>query len=392
MRLAWIRIRKKPLIAVAVLLFTAIIAMALCGLNRGSHDAQAHYRDIYNTIDVCCTVTNLTGDQSDNLAISADMISLFTGGDENFPDDLAELVENVQIKGSRDFVWNGEKYTLTGITSMQAETSLWAENGCTIFWSDGWDDGIFAGEQSVCVLPQEFVSELENMELPVDRLSLCIDAEYEYESDYFGELEIAGIYQGKSANTIYCPWKTYVTILRSRGRFETADSLRAVLKNNQDLKALRERAAEWFSEPDPNAAGMEEINGYYLALDINDSQLEQAKTNLSNSISVNRIAVFLVFLMSVGAGALVGFLMIRNRRREIVLMRSIGTPNRQIYCSFALEQMMCVIFGAVIGGAYFNWAPAIWLVLFVCVYFVGLSAALLIFLQKNLLTSMKEDE
>lgn len=50
MRLAWIRIRKRPLIAVAVLLFIAIIAMALCSLYRGKDNAHEHYIDICNTI------------------------------------------------------------------------------------------------------------------------------------------------------------------------------------------------------------------------------------------------------------------------------------------------------------------------------------------------------
>ena len=66
MRLAWIRVRKRPLIAVAVLLFIAIIAMALCSLYRGKDNAHEHYNDICNTIEVRCTVTNLAGDQSDH--------------------------------------------------------------------------------------------------------------------------------------------------------------------------------------------------------------------------------------------------------------------------------------------------------------------------------------
>lgn len=392
MRFAWIRIRKKPLISVAILLFTAIIAMALCGLNRGNEDAKTHYNDIYNTIEVRCTVTNLAGDQSNNLNISADLVSLFTGDNKVISNDFSALVEDVQITGSTDFIWSGKEYTLTGITSIQAESNLWAENGCTVFWNEGINDSIFSSEQLVCIVPQEFAKTLENLELSNERLSIHIGAKYEFESDYYGELEIGGTYRGKNTNTIYCPWNTYVTILRSMGRFEMADSVSAVLTDNQSLEALRELAASWFAEPDPNAAGMEENSGYYFALDINDSQLEQAKTNLNNSMSVNRIAVLLVFIMSTGAGALVGFLMIRNRKREIIIMRSVGTPNHQIYGSFVLEQMVCVILGTIVGGAYFLWEPISWLVLFVLVYFAGLTAALLIFLQKNLLTTMKEDE
>ena len=392
LKLTWARFRRKPLVAVAVLLFTAIIAMALCGLHSGNNEAQIHYDSIYDKIDVTCTVTNLAGDQSDHLTIPAGTITLFTGSVPGSPSELMGLVENVQIKGSTQLWWDGKEYTLTGITSTQAAQNLWPENGCTIFWNDGVTDNVFCGNHLVCIIPQELAETMENEEYPTDIFSLHLSAVYDGETDYDGSLEIVGTYQGKDEKTIYCPWEAYVAILRSMGKYETADFLSGTLCNNNDLQVLRETAANWFAEPDPNAAGMDENNGFYLALDINDSQLVQAKTNLDNSMSVNRIAAVLVFALSACAGAFVGFLMIRNRKREIILMRTIGTPNRLIYGSFVLEQMICAALGAIIGGAKFRWCPVYWLLLFVCIYFAGLSIALVISLHNNLLTSIKEDE
>lgn len=396
MQLALIRLRRKPLIAVMIFGFTAIITIVLCGLNRGISDAQSHYDEIYKTIDVRCTVTNLTGDQSDHLSLPPDMISLFAGRSEGmndrFPDDLAKWVENVQLTGSTKFNWNGEEYTLTGITSRQAKNSLWSENGCTIRWNEGIDDNVFAGDRAVCMIPEALSKKLEESGLPGDILSLTIEARYDFQTEYNGELEIAGVYHSEETTTIYCPWDTYTRILRSMGTLASADSLSAVLRDNNDLEEFRLLASEWFATPTPNAAGRDSINGFYFALDINDSQLVQAETNLNNSMSVNRIAVILVFIMSTAAGALVGFLMIRNRKREIIIMRTVGTPDRQIYGSFAAEQLACVIPGVLAGGAYFLWKPISWLALFVGVYFVGLTAALLISLRKNLMTTIKEDE
>ena len=114
--------------------------------------------------------------------------------------------------------------------------------------------------------------------------------------------------KGKEDKAIYCPWETYLEIFRSTGRAVMADSLSATLRNNEDLELFREEAAKWFAEPDARAAGMIENDGFFLALDINDSQLKQAKQNLENSIAVNRIAAAAIFVLSAGAGALVGFL------------------------------------------------------------------------------------
>lgn len=396
MQHALIRLRRKPMTAVAIIGFTAIIALVLCGLNRGISDAQEHYDEIYTTIDVRCTVTNLSGDQSSQLFLSSSTIALFTGRSdgypEDFPDDLSGWVENVQLTGSTKFIWNGEEYTLTGITSRGAKSALWPENGCTIFWDDGFDDAAFSGDRFFCLIPEALAKKLEEQGLSTEAFPLAIEARYSYEKSYSGDVEIAGLYKSEDTTTIYCPWDTYAEILKNMGTFASADSLSAVLRDNWKLEEFRELSSRWFMEPTPKAAGIEYMDGYYYALDINDSQLVQADTNLNNSMSVNRIAVITVFIMSTIAGALVGFLMIRNRKREIIIMRTVGTPDRQIYGSFAIEQLACVIPGVLAGGAYFLWNPISWLALFVGVYFVGLSTALLISLKKNLLTTIKEDE
>lgn len=387
LRYVWIRIERKPLVFVAVLLFTATIAMALCGLHSGNDTALAQYNDIYYEIDVRCTVTNLAGDQSDRLDIQPGTIALFTE-----QSDLSDLLEDVHIKGSVDIVWNNEGYTLVGITSTGIESKLWPENGCTIFWNENADIEFFANSKMECIIPGELQKKMLDAELSTAFFPFHINATNPYETDYDGELTILGNYMGSNGRIIYCPWNTYVSILRSMGRYEVADSIYGTLRNNNDLSLLREVASRYFAEPNPSYVGFEVAGEYYCALDINDSQLSQAKTNLENSMTVNRIAAVLVLALSAAAGAFIGFLMIRNRKKEIALMRTMGTPNSRIYVSFVIEQMIFVVLGAIVGGSNFVWNPVSWLVLFVCVYFIGLSAALLAMLRKNLLTTLKEDE
>ena len=387
LRYVWKHITRKPLIFVAILLFTSIIALALCGLHSGNAVALEQYNDIYYKIDVRCTVTNLAGDQSDRLDIQPGTIALFTQ-----PGELSDLLEDVQIKGSLEILWNNEKYTLTGITSTEIESKLWPENGCTIFWNEGADRNFFVSNTMACIVPRELQKKMQDAEASADRFPLHLDAVLPYESDFDAELEILGTYEGSNSRIIYCPWSTYVSILNTMGRSETADALHATLRNNRDLTLLRETAALAFAEPDPNNAGLDTVGNYYLALDINDSQLSQAKTNLENSMAVNRIAAVLVLVLSAVSGAFIGFLMIRNRKKEIALMRTTGTPNSRIYVSFVVEQMIFVALGAIVGGLKFMWNPVSWLILFICVYFLGLSVALVVMLRKNLLTTIKEDE
>ena len=100
----------------------------------------------------------------------------------------------------------------------------------------------------------------------------------------------------------------------------------------------------------------------------------------------------MAFALSAGAGFFVGFLMIRQRKREIALMRTLGTRNGAVYLGFALEQILCVVVGAALGGAPFGWHPVERLLIFIGIYFIGLTAALLVFLHQNLLSTLKEGE
>ena len=84
--------------------------------------------------------------------------------------------------------------------------------------------------------------------------------------------------------------------------------------------------------------------------------------------------------------------MIRSRKREIALMRTLGTSNRIVCMELEIEQILCVAAGVIIGGSYSLWEPLGQLCLFAGIYIAGLTAALLVFIRANLLATMKEDE
>ena len=73
-------------------------------------------------------------------------------------------------------------------------------------------------------------------------------------------------------------------------------------------------------------------------------------------------------------------------------MRTLGGSNFHIYLGFVAEQLLCVGAGIALGGTLMKFNAPKQLALFALVYFVGLSAALVVFLHKNLLSSMKEEE
>jgi ABC-type antimicrobial peptide transport system permease subunit len=174
----------------------------------------------------------------------------------------------------------------------------------------------------------------------------------------------------------------------------------ATLADNSRLSEFREKAKICFLDPSPHS---EQIrwgffaNNWYnefydYALDIADENLFDLSAILQESIKFNRTVTVFVVILSVVAGFLVGFLMVRRRKRDILLMRMVGESNARVYVGFALEQMICIILGIAIGGAYYMWNPMDKLAIFAIAYFVALSFALVIFMSKKLIKNVKEDE
>ena len=131
---------------------------------------------------------------------------------------------------------------------------------------------------------------------------------------------------------------------------------------------------------------------YRYVMDINDEHLAELSTILEESIRFNRSVTVLVVILSVISGFLVGFLMVRRRKRDILLMRMVGESNARVYFGFALEQMICIILGIAVGGAFYMWNPINNLVIFAIAYFAALTLALVIFMSKKLIKNVKEDE
>ena len=402
-KLTFKRMLRSPLPAVGVLLFAMVMSVVLQSLHQSKVEAQAYYEEIYNQIDVTCMVTNLRGTRSDGLYLNNEIINEFTEyRDWMGQSGILYLIEDVQIKSQHQLSGRLSESMLVGITSLEMAQELWPENGCTIFWNEGYDESVFGQKALVCIIPQTLAENLakeqvvenegqEDVQVDMIPVQLELGAYYSHSStpgDYNGTMRVAGIYSGGDQKTVYCSWLTLMGIWDEMGQIESAVAAHATLLNNSQVAMLREVASEYFAEPDPNA----DSASTDLALDIDDSKLQNADLTLRNSLRVNELSTVLVFSLSAGVGFLIGFLMIRSRKKEIALLRTMGTPNQKIYTSYAGEQMLCLVVGTFIGAITYHWQPPIQLIGFVCVYFIGLTVALQIFLHRNLLTTIKEDE
>lgn len=403
-----IRSMRQPVSGIAVILFAAVLTVVLCHLHSAHKDEMHSFEESYASVPVFFKVTDLDGSRvSDAGGIEGWIEDLFA--DSSLRPNLSQYILERHIRVSYDDKanWIYEVYDekrdmmrdhyepvkVTGITSTYVAEELTAAWGGAINWNDGYDESILKSKEFVCILPESLREETELVLQFIYEYSIDLQP-YRYETTQ--TFQVVGYYDDPGNSNIYIPYPTMEWIYAKVKRNKEIEVIGAILNDNTKILQLREDAAYWFAEPNPSGTptpwGRYDFDYYFYALDIDDTMLRNLQTEMHNSIRMNQIAAAIVFTLSAGAGFLTGFLVIRSRKREITLMRTMGASQSAIYLELAMEQLICIAAGILVGGGYALWQPLGKLCIFGIIYFAGLTAALLIFLHKNLLTTIKEDE
>ena len=394
---------RQPLTCLAAILFTAILSLILCFLHTSQEEELQNLTDTYYNTPITFEVCWLDGSRLyDSAPASGHFADLMPGlflGNGWYQSEMKDMIKDLELRMSP--VWGtepeevGRKYPgtdiyrlfgwdMVGITSANAAKDHPSQFNDLIEWEEGYDESIFHTDQFVCIVPSYY-------EGPEDAVTLDFDRGNE--KVLTRTFQIVGRYNEGNNYNMYCPYATLEKIYLSLSKPKELEMISGKLINNDDLEKFKAAAAEWFATPNPegepthwdNPFGYEH---YPLAMDIDDSQLEGLIEKMEKNMAVSRMTSMLVFILSTGAG----FLVIRSRKREIGLMRTLGASNIAVCAEFALEQLLCVALGVLLGGSYSLWQPVGQLCIFAGVYIAGLTVALLVFTRTNLLATMKEDE
>lgn len=407
---------RRPLYSLAVILFAAVLAVVLCYLHKAGEEELRSFEETYASVPVFFKVTDLDGSKVPLTDLSGDDYVVINGGiqgwtvdlftDRGLQPNLSPYVKEMHIRTSLNVKWSepdpdrpnhpiGITYDdiITGITSTYVAEELTEGWGGKIYWYPGYDESVLNTQELVCLVPE---SMKEQTELDLYFYCYVLTDTTAILKDHNEVLKIVGYYTDPGNSRIYCPYPVMQKVFAHMGVSKRIEELGAILNDNSKIELLKEDAALWFAEPNPLGEKTEwgrfGYDFYLYALDIDDTMLHNLETNMKNSMLLNQLAALIVFILSAGAGFLTGFLVIRSRKREIAIMRTLGASHASIFAELALEQLFCVFAGIIVGGSYSLWQPVDRLSLFGAIYFMGLTVALIVFLRKNLLTTIKEDE
>ena len=385
---------RRPFAGIAMVLFAAALTVALCYLHQTGDEERKSYEASFASTPVFFKITDFDGSAvKDADGIAGWMAELFT--EDGLTPNLAPFVGELHVRVAfPEAQYGRDTVTVTGITSTRMAEELTAGWGGSIAWLEGYDEEVFLTDEWVCVLPAalegtESVTLTFNYVIPSDRMPPKTVSHTQ-------SFSVVGYYTDPGNSRFYVPYPAMEWLYAKLGASKLIEGIGAILKDNNDLPALREEMSYWFASPNPAGEktpwGKFDFDYYFYALDIDDNLLNTLTADLQSRLLLNRFAATAVLLMAAGASFLTGFLVIRSRKRELSLMRTLGASQKEIFLELFLEQGVRVLLGIFAGGWFFRWQAVVQLSLFCGIFLAGLALALAIFLRANLLSTMKEDD
>ncbi len=194
-------------------------------------------------------------------------------------------------------------------------------------WRPGYDASIFSGTEAVCLVPDGQSAE--------DTLRLHIGKQ-QY------AFTVAGVYGNarsnrEGASVFYCPLETLRAIYKTEALNVTYCGLELELGQLERLDTFKAQMKAL------------ELDSGDTRLVIHDTQLQTITTQLRRQVRLLEalLPVLLVLIAAIsGASA---FLLLRGRRREAAVMRTLGKPRMGVFGIFLAEIALQALLGAVPG-------------------------------------------
>lgn len=352
------QMRKRTGLCLVVVLTALAFSLALCMLQRSRDQMAARIEEVYDNLEVRCSVTNLTGTQSDRLNLPEWVLRLFTTGmtTGNFQEDglFTPYVRDVQVRSTVYCTQPGGtvSHALSGITGLAADSALQPDSGCTILWREGFDASVFQGRGYSLLLPEELAAWEDE--------DGYVTLEFSPSS---GETEqhrflVVGTYAG-GAGRLYCPWWVARQLCLDVYGAITMDSLSAAMADNRRIDQFwDEYGSRYFVEPTRDGTpvpweGSLMYRTYPFALAIYDDTLVKTVDQLHQNQKLLGLVSWLLGLSAFGVGAVFSILLLRHRSRELKLQYILGQARGGILLWALVEHGLLSLLGAAIGAGGF---------------------------------------
>jgi hypothetical protein len=356
------------------------------------------YDDTMENFPIVAVVSNLFGDNTDDLQIDLRYINMFIDPDVSL--SLAEHTGEISLRRTLEIfsiLGHISEISLTGITGINSDEFLSSEYGVEIKFFEGYDEGIFLSEELVGIVSEDLFSLvregilviMSEEKLPDEVIEEPVFPELEegqsiwidymngqpFYSIYYRvhgvgvlepffpeyvttvvegktvivekELTVIGTVTGAVYNTVYIPfWALSRVAEEIDDSFVYSELLNVTLKNNSEMSGFKELAGLTFSRTTPLGSTRP------FAITVYDSEFYETLEPLRQNIIVVDIATPFIYILSIAIGFLTSVLLTRRRKAEFAIMRSIGVSKWVVFISALTEQATLSFAGAAAGFAF----------------------------------------
>ena len=221
-----------------------------------------------------------------------------------------------------------DKDVLRGVNGTDIDPSL---RDCIddVEWVDGYDRTIFDGDAMVCLMPNDWKTDYgDTWE--------CWIGENAY------TFTVVGIYGNKfsskdNGSVYYCPVNALKAVYEGENLEFTYCGMEMDLQNLSELDDFKAQMRKL------------QMDSGDTRLVINDSQLQTVTSQLKRQVRLleTLLPVLLTLIATIGFGS--SFLLLRGRRREAAVLRSLGMKRTAVFGSFLFENLLQAILGLLIG-------------------------------------------
>ena len=379
LKYAILSIRRGVVRTVAVVLLCLIVAVFF-GQLTDSMDGYRRQLEVYRENAVISGfATDITGQMTDGLVVSgrslkavldADLLSSHTVtktvaaclclGAAERADGSACVPPTYAIPPEGTFSYEVLQYNISrglrwvNTSSLSDSPVLHYAKTKDVQWLDGYSDDSFAGtDASIGALPQSFLEEN----------GLRLGDTVRFLTDYYGiwmaDVTIVAAYAAAEATPIlYSPLsclprhtedtrKAQSTLNKvARGLdFNTYDSFRFTLRRVDDLDALRQALADGgFTFVHSGVRGQSFVI-------IEDEMFLNTTHSMERQIQYVSVLYDSLYVIAGVIGFVLAWLLAQSRRKEIAVMRALGTPPLRILANFLAEQVLLSASGMLLGIA-----------------------------------------
>lgn len=331
LRYTLLHIHRRPLAFCCMLLAAMLLGCLLLGVDISMQVRQAGLDAMVDESEVWCIVGRIDG--STRWAANAHHVAqLLHPSDPSFAVFVNTYVTDVRARVTLP-VQPARHLTEVDaffLTHWEADDALLLLDERVLTLTPGYGTSIFTGDEAVCIAGSRIA--------PLDSLLTLTLPEN------CGGTEITVRVVGSIAggDGLYLPWALYESSVPNLHAATPADSLSFRLKDNRMIDQFQQDAAIFYAPPGTNADSSPDHD---YTLTIRDTQFRENLSTATRNLQSMRLMTPAFLAGALGTSLLLATILLRTRRTEYAILRSMGQAASFILLHSITETLLAVIPG-----------------------------------------------